>query len=75
MVMSKDDMARHEAYEQSPERIRIAIDEAYDEAVSVLKRAGLLTANDDRAEILIGALWKYVQESGNDVGNAGGGLV
>jgi hypothetical protein len=59
MTISKD---RRELYPNMAEREVKAIDRAYDECVNALMEAGLNVEGDDRAENLVGAIARYVED-------------
>lgn len=53
----------HDQYEALPANTKEAIDEAWLTMSRELRAAGIACANDDRAEVLIAALTRYVVES------------
>lgn len=60
MTMTRD---RRELYPTLPDNEVKAIDEAYSEAVHALKQFGINVAGDDRAENLVGAIARFVEDS------------
>lgn len=62
MSVGKD---HKEIYEKMPDHLREAVDDAFRMAYDMLASVGLNTANDDRAENLVGAIARYVRECGN----------
>lgn len=62
MAISKD---REELYENMPDCLRDTIDEAYTRLYNFLGEQGLTVSQDDRAENLVGAIARYVKDSGN----------
>ena len=59
MTINKD---RRELYPQMADAEVKAIDEAYDEVIHALKRANINVIGDDRAENLVGAIARYIEE-------------
>ena len=62
MTVSRD---RRELYENMTEEERMAVDAAFEAADNALLLAGFDTAGDDRAENLVGAIARYVEDSKN----------
>ena len=60
MSIDKD---RRELYPAMSEMDQVVVDNAFDAAARVLRDAGFTCANDDRAENLVGAIARYVEES------------
>lgn len=60
MTISKD---RSELYEDLGAGDRGAVDRAFNSLVASLVESGLNTAGDDRAENMIGAITRYVEDS------------
>ena len=59
MSVSKD---RQELYEHFSEFERHAVDFAFDAVRQVLRDKGIKSAYDDRAENLVGAIARYVED-------------
>ena len=54
---------RRELYENMTEEERFAIDAAYSSLNAVLRKHGIKTKGDDRAENLVGAIARFVEDS------------
>lgn len=50
-------------YERLPSDCKAAVDRAFKATAAALRDAGLVTANDDRAEALVDAITEYVIDS------------
>lgn len=62
-MMTPEISRLHEEYENAPQVIKDGVDGAYASAISYFKEMGFDTANDDRAEILVVALYQYLVDS------------
>lgn len=60
METTRNDRHWHRVYEELPEKIRAAVDAAFEAARDRLRIEGQPTANDDRAEHAVAALTRYV---------------
>ncbi len=60
MTISKD---RSELYEDMGAGDRAAVDKAFDAVVASLVESGMTTKGDDRAENMVGAIARYVEDS------------
>ena len=60
MSISKD---RRELYPDMSHADQVAVDNAYEAVAHSLRESGFTCANDDRAENLVGAIARYVEES------------
>lgn len=56
-------VAARERYENAPEVFKKVVDAAYKAARNVIEESGMSVANDDRAEIFVGAIAWYIEES------------
>ena len=63
MSLTKDDKHWHKVYESLDEETIETIHDAFDSVVFDLRIGGITGAMDDRAEILIAAIARYVVES------------
>lgn len=60
MSISKD---RRELYEDLGAGDRAAADRAFDVVIASLRESGVKTEGDDRAENLVGAIARYIEDS------------
>lgn len=63
MSMTTTDRLWHDEYELADADTQQAVDHAYRAAVDSLRDNGIATSNDDRAEALVAAIMRYVNES------------
>lgn len=63
MSLTAEAKRLHAEYEETEGNIREAIDEAFNEAQKVLAAYGYAVSNDDPAEELVAAIYKYFVDS------------
>lgn len=62
-MFTDQDRYWHDMYEQSAERRKATIDEAFEAAQEIILMREGVAAKDDRAEQLVAAITRYVDES------------
>lgn len=63
MSMSIDETLWYLRYARASNDVQKTVDRAYDHVRKVLTNNGIAPANDDRAEILVSAIMRYLIES------------
>ena len=63
MSMRTEATKYHDAYEDGPDRFRIAVDAAYDAARAAIEARGYECGNSDDAEKCVAMIARYIIES------------
>ena len=63
MSMTAEESRLHDQYEFSHPIIKMATDDAYQAVRARIEADGMIVANDDRAEQLVVAIYKYIIDS------------
>jgi hypothetical protein len=63
MSMTIEETRAHERYQTAPKVFTDVVDNAYKAARKVIEDSGMDVANDDRAEALVSAIVRYIEDS------------
>lgn len=63
MSMTPEQKQLHQQYQNSNESVRTVVDAAFHAASEMIIKNGMSVSFDDRAEIFVAAIYKYVVDS------------